>query len=87
METQPTNNAICGVILAGGQASRMNFLDKPLIPIANRRLIEYVIATAMPQLGQLAISVNRNLDEYQKYDLPLITDINNKLEIMIIILI
>ena len=78
MERNVAKNRVCGVILAGGLASRMNYLDKPLVTAANRSLIEYVIAGAQPQVSQLAISVNRNLEKYRKYALPLITDVDSK---------
>ena len=78
MGQQYNKSSICGVILAGGLASRMNFLDKPLLPIANRALIEYVIARAMPQVSELVISVNRSPEKYEKYDMPLVPDIRSK---------
>ena len=78
MTRYASRSRIGGVILAGGLSSRMNFLDKPLIPIANRSLIEYVIANAIPQLSRLVISVNRNLAKYTRYDLPLVEDVDNK---------
>jgi len=68
-------NGIVGVIVAGGKASRMNNLDKPLLPLLNRPVIEYVINLARPQVQDLVISVNRNLDSYQRFGLPLVTDL------------
>ena len=78
VEQQFNKGSICGVILAGGLASRMNFLDKPLLPIANRALIEHVIARATPQVSELVISVNRNLAKYEQYGMSLVPDIRSK---------
>lgn len=79
MNDDSPDRHICGVILAGGLASRMNYLDKPLQSLANRQLIDYVIANAKPQVSQLVLSVNRNLEAYEKYGLPLVTDSDTEL--------
>ena len=67
--------AIAGVIVAGGRALRMKNLDKPLLPLAGKPIIQYVIDLARPQVNCLLISVNRNLDCYRRFDLPLVTDL------------
>ncbi|MSR12112.1 MAG: molybdenum cofactor guanylyltransferase [Gammaproteobacteria bacterium] len=67
-------NKIAGIVLAGGKAARMNYCDKPLMPLLGKPLIEHVIALATPQVGELLISVNRNLQDYAYLDLPLIAD-------------
>ena len=66
---------IVGVIVAGGQASRMGNADKPLLQLAGLPIIRHVIDLALPQLDALVISVNRNLSRYQQFDLPLVTDL------------
>lgn len=66
---------IAGVILAGGQASRMGFEDKPLASYRGRPIIEHVIAAADPQVGELIISVNRNPAHYEYLGKPLISDV------------
>ena len=65
---------LTGVILAGGQASRMNGEDKGLIPLAGRPMIEHVIQALRPQVGELLINANRNLDRYRRYRYPVISD-------------
>ncbi|MCH7817716.1 MAG: molybdenum cofactor guanylyltransferase [Proteobacteria bacterium] len=69
---------IAGVILAGGKASRMGYLDKALLKLHDRPLIEYVLATARKQVGELTISVNRNPHKYRYLGLPLIADCHNQ---------
>jgi len=65
---------IAAVILAGGRASRMNYQDKALLRLHDKPLIEHVIDKARHQVGQMLISVNRNLPLYEYLDIPLITD-------------
>lgn len=71
-----TNNTnITGVILAGGRATRMGGQDKGLMLLNGKYMIEYVIATLRPQVCQILISANRNIDQYtQISDCPVITD-------------
>ena len=49
---------IFGVILAGGQARRMDGADKALVPLAGQSLLSHVIARFDPQVQALAISAN-----------------------------
>jgi molybdopterin-guanine dinucleotide biosynthesis protein A len=69
-----------GVIVAGGQASRMNHLDKPLLPLAGKPLIQHVIDLARPQVADLVINVNRTLASYRQFQLPLVTDLSKPCE-------
>lgn len=65
---------ITGVILAGGRATRMGGEDKGLIAVAGRALIETVILALRPQVSDLLINANRNLDRYRACGLPVVTD-------------
>ncbi len=65
---------ITAVILAGGEGSRMGGIDKGLIELNGLPLIEHVIARIAPQVSQLIISANRNLERYQAYGYPVIKD-------------
>ena len=65
---------IGGVILAGGKASRMGFRDKALVPLHGKPLLEYVIAKARPQVTQLVLSVNHNIEHYQAFELAIVSD-------------
>ena len=67
-------SAIGGVILAGGKASRMNFRDKALQHLHGRPLLAYVIAKASPQVAQLVLSLNHNVELYQPFALPIVGD-------------
>jgi molybdenum cofactor guanylyltransferase len=65
---------ITGVILAGGRGRRMGGLDKGLIELDGRPLIEWVFTALAPQVGGLMISANRNQEIYERYRLEVVTD-------------
>jgi molybdopterin-guanine dinucleotide biosynthesis protein A len=69
-----------GVIVAGGQASRMNRLDKPLLQLAGKPMIQHVIDLARPQVADLVLNVNRRLASYRQFQLPLVTDLSKTYE-------
>lgn len=69
-----TPNNITGLILAGGQGSRMGGLDKGLLEWQSRPLIEHLIQAFQPQVQTLIINANRNQAAYQRYGLPVISD-------------
>ena len=58
---------IAAVILAGGLGRRMGGVDKGLVEYQDRPLIEWALAALVPQVDQLVISANRNLDTYAAY--------------------
>ena len=66
---------ITGVILAGGRGSRLGGVDKGLVPLHGRPLIEYAIDALRPQVASLLISANRNRDVYASYGYPVIADV------------
>jgi molybdenum cofactor guanylyltransferase len=65
---------ITGVILAGGQARRMQGQDKGLIVLSNKPMIEYVIDVLKPQVSKLLINANRNHKQYAKYGFDIVSD-------------
>jgi molybdenum cofactor guanylyltransferase len=67
-------NDVTGVILAGGLARRMGGLDKGLVELAGRPMIEHVLDALGPQVGSLLINANRNLERYSAYGHPVIND-------------
>jgi molybdopterin-guanine dinucleotide biosynthesis protein A len=58
---------LVAVILAGGEGRRMGGADKGLVEYRGRPLIEWGLAVLAPQVDELVISVNRNLDAYAAY--------------------
>jgi molybdopterin-guanine dinucleotide biosynthesis protein A len=65
---------ITGVVLAGGRATRWDGRDKGLIQVSGRPMISHVLDALAPQVGQVIINANRNLDEYRAFGLPVVTD-------------
>jgi molybdopterin-guanine dinucleotide biosynthesis protein A len=52
----------------------MGFRDKALEPLHTRPLLEYVITKSAPQVEQLILSVNHNIQRYQVFELPIVSD-------------
>ncbi|MCU7811497.1 MAG: molybdenum cofactor guanylyltransferase [Candidatus Thiodiazotropha sp. (ex Notomyrtea botanica)] len=65
---------ITAVILAGGRGSRMGGLDKGLVELNGKPLIEHVIAAILDQVGTVVINANRNRDQYTSFNYPVIAD-------------
>ena len=68
---------ITGLILAGGQGSRMGGSDKGLILFDNKPMIVHAIERLGPQLGSLVVNANRNADIYSGFDVPVVADASN----------
>ncbi|HDS7117041.1 TPA: molybdenum cofactor guanylyltransferase MobA [Klebsiella aerogenes] len=56
------SEAITGVVLAGGRATRMGGVDKGLQLLNGRPLWRHVADSLEPQVGRLVISANRTLE-------------------------
>ena len=67
-------DAVTGVILAGGRGSRMGGIDKGLVEVAGRPMVEHVLAALERQAEAVAINANRSTDRYARYDHPVIPD-------------
>ena len=65
---------ITALILAGGQARRFNFQDKGLLEWKGKTLTEHLIEQLKPQVGNIMISCNRNLEQYQQWGYACFSD-------------
>ena len=65
---------ISGVILAGGKGRRMGGIDKGLMRFHGRPLVAHVAERLQPQVDELVINANQNLDQYAAMGYPLISD-------------
>ena len=65
---------IFGVILAGGLGRRMGGVNKALLQLGGQSLIAHSVARLEPQVEQLAISANTDLDALAKLGLPVLSD-------------
>lgn len=65
---------ITGLILAGGQGSRMGHVDKGLQQFRGQPMVAHVIARLSPQVHGVAINANRHNKLYAAYGLPVWPD-------------
>ena len=55
---------VTGVVLAGGQGSRMGGVDKGLQPFLGRPMVAHAVERLAPQVDELLINANRNPEAY-----------------------
>lgn len=65
---------ITGIILAGGQGSRLGGVDKGLMALAGRPMVTHVIEALRPQVQSILINANRNDDSYRAFGFPVVSD-------------
>jgi molybdopterin-guanine dinucleotide biosynthesis protein A len=65
---------LTGVILAGGRAERMGGRDKGLLALAGEPLIAHAIRRLQPQVADVMISANRNLEAYRRFGCRVVQD-------------
>jgi molybdenum cofactor guanylyltransferase len=70
-----TPATIIGVILAGGQARRLGGVDKGLVEVEGRPMIEWIVDALAPQVDAMVISANRNTERYGRYGFPVVGDL------------
>ncbi len=63
-----------GVILAGGQARRMGGIDKPMVALAGKPMLERVVERLAPQVGELVINANGDPGRFAPFSLPVVAD-------------
>jgi molybdopterin-guanine dinucleotide biosynthesis protein A len=65
---------VTGLILAGGQGSRMGGVDKGLQPFRGRPMVAHAVERLAPQVDEILINANRNVDEYARFGSRVIAD-------------
>jgi molybdopterin-guanine dinucleotide biosynthesis protein A len=63
-----------GVVLAGGQGSRMGGVDKGLQPFRGKPMVAHAIERLAPQVDELLINANRNPEAYAELGYRVIAD-------------
>ncbi|GIT87885.1 molybdenum cofactor guanylyltransferase MobA [Roseobacter sp. OBYS 0001] len=63
-----------GVILAGGQSTRMGGGDKGLLDLGGGTLLSHVIERLEPQVAGLALNANGDAARFAQYGLPVLPD-------------
>jgi molybdopterin-guanine dinucleotide biosynthesis protein A len=72
--SSPKKPEITGVVLAGGQGSRMGGVDKGLQVFRGKPMAAHVIERLAPQVDELLINANRNADAYERFGHRVIAD-------------
>jgi molybdopterin-guanine dinucleotide biosynthesis protein A len=65
---------VTGVVLAGGQGSRMGGVDKGLQPFRGKPMAAHAIERLAPQVDELLINANRNPEAYAQFGHRVIAD-------------
>jgi len=65
---------ITAVILAGGEGSRLGGNDKGLVKLNKIPLVQHLINRVKPQVNEIIISANRNIETYSNLGLAVFKD-------------
>jgi molybdopterin-guanine dinucleotide biosynthesis protein A len=65
---------ISAIILSGGRATRMNGVDKGLVLLQNKPLIQHVMTRLLPQVDEILINANREIATYESFGYPIFKD-------------
>lgn len=68
---------LSAIILSGGRATRMNGLDKGLVQLQNKPLVQHVIERLIPQADEILLNANREITRYEAFNLPILQDDNH----------
>ena len=58
---------VSGIVLAGGKGSRMGGVDKGLQPLRGKPMVAWAIARLRPQVDEIVINANQNLEIYSAF--------------------
>lgn len=71
---------VTAVILAGGRGMRMGGIDKGLVDYQGKTMVAHVLDRIQPQVAQVMINANRNLETYHQFGVPVVTDANTQFD-------
>jgi molybdopterin-guanine dinucleotide biosynthesis protein A len=66
--------AVTGLVLAGGQGSRMGGVDKGLQAFRGKPMVAHVIERFAPQVDEILINANRNAETYAAFGHRVVQD-------------
>jgi molybdopterin-guanine dinucleotide biosynthesis protein A len=67
-------DGVTGIVLAGGQGRRMGGVDKGLQPLRGKPMVAWVLERLAPQVGEILVNANQNLDAYAKFGFRVVPD-------------
>ena len=73
--TQSVRPGVTGVVLAGGRGRRMGGVDKGLVDLAGKPMVQHVIERFAPQVDVLLINANQNVERYAAFGHPVVSDV------------
>jgi molybdopterin-guanine dinucleotide biosynthesis protein A len=65
---------VSGIVLAGGQGRRMGGVDKGLQPLRGKPMVVWAIARLKPQVDEILINANQNLEVYSAFGYRVVPD-------------
>ena len=65
---------VTGLVLAGGQGSRMGGIDKGLQSFRGKPMVAHALERFAPQVDEVLINANRNVAEYERFGHRVISD-------------
>jgi molybdopterin-guanine dinucleotide biosynthesis protein A len=73
-DATPTAAQVTGIVLAGGQGRRMGGVDKGLQEFRGKPMVQWVLERLQPQVGELLINANQNLERYRAFGFEVVAD-------------
>ena len=67
-------HGVSGIVLAGGLGRRMGGVDKGLQPLHGKAMVEHVLARLAPQVDEIVINANQNLEIYRAFGYRVVSD-------------
>src|SRR6267142_1991410 len=67
-------HGVSGIVLAGGLGRRMGGVDKGLQPLRGTPMIEHVLRRFSPQVDEIVINANQNLERYAAFGHRVVSD-------------
>ena len=65
---------VTGIVLAGGKGTRMGSVDKGLQPLRGKPMVEWVRERLRPQVAEVVINANQNVQVYEQYGHRVVSD-------------
>lgn len=66
---------ITGLVLAGGRGMRMGQVNKGLQLLGTEPMVAHVLRRLRPQVSQVVINANQDLERYAEFSCPLVCDL------------
>ncbi len=73
-ELKPGHDDKAALVLGGGEASRMGGVDKLLLGVGGKSMLERIVATLREEVAAVAISANGDPNRFAQFGLPVLPD-------------